>query len=249
MAQRRIRTVGFGLVAVLILLMAGFVLWAETPARALSPAMDALQSGASVEVEQDPWIVFRPQNMTPETGLILYPGGRVDPAAYSPLARSIASGGYLVVIVPMPLNLAVLDFDRAIQVQAAYPEIRRWVVGGHSLGGAMAAHFTYEHPSDVAGLVLWAAFSAAGDDLSGSSLAVLCISGSRDGLSTPQDIADARSRLPASTIYVEIEGGNHAQFGTYGPQPGDLPASISREDQQQQIVLATLDFLQEMETD
>ena len=42
---------------------------------------------------------------------------------------------------------------------------------------------------------------------------------------------------------VEIEGGNHAQFGNYGPQKGDLPATISAEEQQAQAVDAITDFI------
>ena len=44
---------------------------------------------------------------------------------------------------------------------------------------------------------------------------------------------------------VEIEGGNHAQFGNYGPQKGDLPATISAEEQQARTVAAIEEFLEE----
>ena len=43
---------------------------------------------------------------------------------------------------------------------------------------------------------------------------------------------------------MEIEGGNHAQFGNYGPQKGDLPATISAQDQQAQTVEAIANFLE-----
>ena len=44
---------------------------------------------------------------------------------------------------------------------------------------------------------------------------------------------------------MEIEGGNHAQFGNYGPQKGDQPATISAEEQQAQTVAAIEEFLGE----
>jgi hypothetical protein len=249
MSTRPLRNITLALVAILLLLTAGFVLWAETPLRPLEPALSALQSDATLQVDQGEWIVFRPRAHSARIGLILYPGGRVDPAAYAPLARGIAEGGSLVVIVPMPLNLAVLGFNRALDVQAAFPEIEHWAVGGHSLGGAMAAHFASEHPGAAEGLVLWGAYAAEGDDLSESDLSVLSVYGSRDGLTTPEDIAAGRARLPGDTFYLEIEGGNHAQFGTYGPQPGDLSAGISREKQQGEVIAATLALLQQLNPD
>jgi hypothetical protein len=42
---------------------------------------------------------------------------------------------------------------------------------------------------------------------------------------------------------VIIPGGNHAQFGDYGEQRGDPPATIGRGEQQDIAVGAILDFL------
>jgi pimeloyl-ACP methyl ester carboxylesterase len=229
--------------ALLVLAVGGFVLWAGSPARPMPEALAALVPDGEVQVEIEPWLVFRPQARGPAAGLILYPGGRIDPRAYAPAAHALARQGYLVVIAPMPLNLAVLAPDRAADVIAAFPEIGRWAVAGHSLGGAMAARFAYQNPEIVQGLVLWAAYPASTDDLSGYALAVTSISGTLDGLSTPTKIAASRTLLPARTRWVAIEGGNHAQFGWYGLQPGDGTAAISREEQQKQIVAATADLL------
>jgi dienelactone hydrolase len=228
---------------VLILALGGFVIWASMAATPMPEALSALQSDAQVEVETEPWLVFRPVGDNPTAGLILYPGGRVDPRAYSPTARALAQEGYLVVIVPMPLNLAIFAPDRAAEVMAAFPGIGHWAVGGHSLGGAMSARFAYQNSEAVEGLVLWAAYPASTDDLSGSSLSVTSIYGTRDGLASEDKIAASRPLLPLDTSWVAIEGGNHAQFGWYGPQSGDQAASISREEQQRQIVAATLALL------
>jgi dienelactone hydrolase len=228
---------------VLILALGGFVIWANMPATPMPESLPALQSDAQVEVETEPWLVFRPLGGNPTVGLILYPGGRVDARAYAPTARALAQEGYLVVIVPMPLNLAIFAPDRAAEVMAAFPGIDRWAVGGHSLGGAMSARFAYQNPEAVEGLVLWAAYPASTDDLSGYSLSVTSIYGTRDGLATEDKIAASRPLLPLDTSWVAIEGGNHAQFGWYGPQSGDQAATISREEQQKQIVAATLALL------
>jgi pimeloyl-ACP methyl ester carboxylesterase len=209
-------------------------------------ALAALQSDDAVQVETEPWLIFRPAGDEPSTGLILYPGGRVDPRAYAPAARAIAEDGFLVVITPMPLNLAFFAPDGAADVMAAFPEVERWAVGGHSLGGAMTARFAHQNPDVVAGLALWASYPASSDDLSGHDLAVASIYGTHDGLATGDEIAASRPLLPPDTRWTAIEGGNHAQFGWYGPQSGDNEATVSREDQQAHIVAATLELLTQL---
>jgi len=234
-----------GLLALLVLLTGGFVVWGSTPARPMPevyervPGLNEVSSG-------ERWLTFLPDGGSPTVGLILYPGGRVDFRAYAPTAQAIAEQGYFVALVRMPLNLAVFKPDAAAEVIAAYPEIEHWAVGGHSLGGAMAAHFVATHLRSVDGLVLWAAYPASSDDLSQSGLRVVSISASFDGLATPEKIDASRPLLPADTIWVTIQGGNHAQFGWYGPQPGDAPAAISREAQQAQIVEATVALLESL---
>jgi hypothetical protein len=232
--------------SLLILLLAGFVIWGATPARPMPEALAASQSNAQATVTAGKWLTFQPAGAQPVTGFIIYPGGRVDYRAYAPAARAIASQGYLVVIVRMPLNLAVFNPGAAAGVIAAHPEIKHWVVGGHSLGGAMAVNFVYTHPVTVEGLVLWASYPAASNNLSNSAVRVLSISGTLDGLSTPAKIAASRALLPADTAWMPIEGGDHAQFGWYGLQAGDNPASITRQEQQAQIVQATVDFLSKL---
>ena len=231
---------------VLGLFTAGFVVWGETPAQPMPEALAALQSDPQVTVTSGQWLVFTPAKSQPTTGFIIYPGGRVDYRAYAPAAHQIAAQGYLVVIVRMPLNLAVFDVNAAQNVQAAYPQIQHWAIGGHSLGGAMAATYARTHPGAVQGLALWAAYPASSDDLSRSALHIVSIFGSLDGLATGEKIEASRQLLPADTTWKQISGGNHAQFGWYGDQAGDNPASISRSDQQAQVVTATLGMLESL---
>jgi hypothetical protein len=225
----------------------GFIFWASTPLGPMPEALTAINSDENVQFIDDGWMVFKPERETPLTGLVLYPGGRVDWRSYAPLAREIAAQGYLVVITPMPLNLAVIAPGKADEVMQAYPNIERWVVGGHSLGGAMAANFAYQNPEKITGLVLWAAYPADNNDLSKSNLPVVSIFANQDGLADPQKITASRVLLPPNTIWVEVKGGNHAQFGWYGVQNGDGQASISREEQQNLIVSATVDLLNRVE--
>jgi pimeloyl-ACP methyl ester carboxylesterase len=228
----------------LVMAASGFVLWGSNPLPAMPEAQSALISDAQVTVSTDRWLAFWPTDVSPSTGLIIYPGGHVEAHAYAPTARLIAAQGYLVVIVRMPLSLAVLDAGAAADVIAAYPQIQHWALGGHSLGGAMAANFAKSRPGAVDGLVLWASYPASSDDLSASGLHVVSISASLDELATRPKIDASRALLPADTSWVVIQGGNHAQFGWYGDQPGDNVAAIPRQDQQAQIVRATVALLE-----
>jgi predicted esterase len=232
------------LLLVLLMAIIGFVIWGSTPASPDATAIQALKSEERVTISEGKyWLQFTPANRTPNTGLIFYPGGRVDYRAYSPLMREIANGGYSVFLVKMPLNLAVFGVNRADALIETYPDITNWYIGGHSLGGAMAASYVYNNPVGMQGLVLWAAYPAESNDLSGSGFPVLSIIANRDGLATLENYKAAAPYLPANTMWVEIDGGNHAQFGSYGPQNGDLEATISAEEQQRQIVNATLMFI------
>jgi len=217
---------------------------ATRPADPMPQARAALQSDSQVDVSNNSWVVFKPHTTEPTTGLIFYPGALVDPRAYAPMMRDIAARGYLAVIVPMPLNFAVLGTDRAQEVIRAYPTIKRWAIGGHSLGGVAAAMFVKSHPDATQGIAFWASYPA--DRMTDYQGRVISISGSSDGLSTPDKINSSRALLPASTQWVEIQGGNHGQFGWYGLQSGDGFATISREAQQEQVVSATADFLKQL---
>ena len=235
-------------VVVLLVAVAAFLVWAYTPLGPMPEALAALESDAAVEVTTRPWYTFQPTGESRSTGLIFYPGGRVDARSYAPPARALAEQGYPVVIVPMPLNLAVLGSGRAADVIAANPQVERWAIAGHSLGGAMAATFTHGNPDAVDGLVFWAAYPAGSADLSArADLAVSSIYGTADAVINQEAFQSSRALLPPATIWTPIEGGNHAQFGWYGPQSDADVATISREEQQAQIIAATLALLQQVE--
>lgn len=229
------------LILLFVALGVGALVW--TTGRPTAEAQAALVSDGQATAQTGEWLTFRPAGPAPTTGLIFYPGGLVHPESYAPLARAIASQGYLVVIPPMPLNLAVVTPNVAEAVIAAHPEIQKWAIGGHSLGGSMAARYAANHPDRIAGLALWASYPEPGLDLSGLPLAVVSVYGSEDGLASLAEIEQSKAQLPAATRFVRIEGGNHAQFGAYGPQRGDNPAAISAEEQARQTVQATVALL------
>lgn len=237
--------IALAVIAVAVLLAAaGFVAWGLTPLGPGAEARAALEPGNGVAVSDErEFIVFAPAGAEPATGFILYPGGRVDYRSYAPVARAIAARGYLVAVVRMPLSLAVLGVDRADTVIAARPGVRNWVVGGHSLGGSMAASYARGHAESVRGLVLWASYLADGDDLSATALRGLSTWGSNDLVLDRERLDAARPRLPPGTVVTVIEGGNHAQFGDYGLQSGDGEAAISAAEQQARAADLTVQLL------
>lgn len=237
------------IISVLVLFLVGgvgFAVWGYTPAQPMPEALAALQSDAAVRVSTGSWIVFQPTGAQPDTGLIFYPGGRVDPRAYAPYLHDVAAQGYLVVLVPMPLNLAVFGAAKAGEVIGAYPQIENWAVGGHSLGGAMAANYVAQNPGKINGLLLLASYPAESDNLSDFTIQVISIYATEDGLATQPKIEASRVHLPADAIFIPILGGNHAQFGWYGAQNGDGEAMISRAEQSAQVVQATNGFLKDL---
>ncbi len=232
------------LVVVLSLGAVGY-LWLTNLVDPMPQAAAAVEPDEAVTVETEPWLTFSPLEPS-STGFIFYPGGRVPAEAYAPPMRTVAEAGYLSVVPSMPFGLAVLAPDTANDIIKAYPDIEQWVIGGHSLGGAMAAQYAGGHP-EVEGLVLWAAYPPDGTDLSESPIEASSIYASEDGLTTLDDVEASRAQLPADTTFVEIVGGNHAGFGWYGEQDGDGVATISREEQQAQVVDATLELLAAVE--
>ncbi len=230
----------WGFLIVIGVVIVGFVIWGLFPAGPMPEALEAMESSASVNVTDDEWLVFEPLAQAPTKGFIFYPGGNVDYRSYAPLARALAARGYLAVITPMPLSLAVLNPDAAQDVIDAYPQIEMWVISGHSLGGAMAANYVAGNPGAVDGMALLASYPASSDDLTQSEVQVSSIYATLDGLTSAEDIDASRLLLPEDTTWVSIEGGNHGQFGWYGEQRGDNPATISREDQQTQVLEAIL---------
>lgn len=232
------------IVVAVVLVGAGGYRWLTALADPMPETAAALASDDRVTVETDPWLTFVPVEAS-NTGLVLYPGARVPPEAYAPPARAIAEAGYTTVIPSMPFGLAVLDAAKADEVIAAHPEVERWVISGHSLGGAMAAQHASDR-GDLDGLALWAAYPPGGTDLSTADLLATSIYATADGLTSLEEIETSRAQLPPDTAFVEIAGGNHAGFGWYGEQDGDGTATISREEQQAQVVTAMLELMEEV---
>ena len=234
-------------------LLAGviFIGWSLLAYRATATAREALKSDARVEVTDrvDHWL-FAPRDRPARTGLIFYAGALVDPVAYAPLARAVAEAGHPVLLVELPRRGAfggangVAPLRRAIDATLGVPEVQRWVVAGHSRGGAVASQLARTRAGSLAGLVLIGTSHPRDFSLANSRLQVTQVYGTRDTVADVEKVLRARRNLPPSIRDVRIDGGNHSQFGYYGFQPGDWPATISRETQQRLTVEAILAALE-----
>ncbi len=187
---------------------------------------------------------------TTTTTVVFYPGAGVPPQAYlATWAPVVREDGVTVVIPTMPLRLAVLDANAAAGIREAVADEASeddgtWWVGGHSLGGAMAASFLADEPEGTwDGLVLWGAYPS-GDALADrDDLAVVSVSGTRDGLTTAEDVEASRANLPDDAVFAVLDGVNHAQFGAYGDQSGDLEATVDDHAARREIATATAEVV------
>ena len=191
------------------------------PFPASSGAVQAMSGSAGVVVDDGTSrITLTPRATRVGAGLVFQPGARVDPRAYVPLLTRIAEAGFVVVVVKQPYNIGFTAVGAPGDIIEDHPEVDRWAVGGHSLGGVAASSYAGgEGAAVVDGLLLWASYPL--DSLAGTDLRVTSISGTRDALATPADIEESRTDLPPDAELVSIEGGVHAYFGDYGEQPGD----------------------------
>lgn len=204
-------------------------------------AQEALVSDEKVEITQleNGDYVFMPEN--PSAGLIFYPGGKVEHTAYAPLMRLYAEHGILCVLVKMPANLAVLDMNAAEGIPEQYPDIEKWYIGGHSLGGSMAASYVAKNMQEFEGILLLASYSTA--NIRQSDLEVLSVYGSEDGVLNMEKYEQYEENLPEDMQEKIIDGGCHAYFGSYGEQEGDGTAAISSLEQMKMTVEMSMETI------
>ena len=225
--KRKIFVITASVVLALAMIVGACAIYLGDYYRADKEAIDAFLPQGATWKEESGRIVFEPEGAT--KGFIFYPGGKVECTAYIPLMQACAEEGILCALVKMPFNLAVLDVNAADGIQNDYPEIEEWYIGGHSLGGSMAAAYLADHADDYEGLILLGSYSTA--DLSDTDLAVLSVFGSEDKVMNPEKYEDNKPNLPTDFTEFIIDGGCHAYFGMYGAQTDDGTPRITNEEQ------------------
>lgn len=227
MKHKKLKITLVTVLCVLIAAAAAFFIYAGDYYHADDAVLEAMNFDAAAVTAGDGYISYIPDGA--ETGLIFYPGGKVEYTAYAPLMLELADRGIACILVEMPFNLAVFDINAADGLQAAAPGVEHWYIGGHSLGGAMAASYLSKHEAEFDGLILLAAYSTS--DLSASELKVISVYGENDGVMKMEKHDEYLENLPEDTVEEVIEGGCHAYFGCYGEQDGDGVPTVSNERQ------------------
>jgi len=210
-----------------------------------------LESDANVEVLQtaSAW-QFKPKKAPQPVTYVFCPGGLVEPTAYAPMARSISEGGYPVILVklgPKYDSLEAQKQDGVAKIKAIVTADKtksKFVIGGHSLGGAITCLYAHENPTLLNGLLIAGSTHPRDFDLSSLKVPITKVFATNDGIARQEQVEKNRAKLPSQTKWIAIQGGNHSQFGWYSGQQGDNAATISREKQQEQLLEATLDLLQ-----
>ena len=228
-----------------VLALAGWLV----PYSAGPAARSAMISDSTLTVTESPTqILMTPTGTPSNVGVFFQPGALVDARAYAAILRPLVQSGHTVVIPKQPLGIAFLSTRAFNTARTEHYPVDRWVLGGHSLGGVVAAMNAQSAAKDpgkpVAGVLFFASYPAS--DISTLPVPMLSISASNDALTTPEKVKASRSMLPKDTIFTEIEGGVHANFGDYGTQSGDGEPTLSRDEARTEISAASLAFVQSL---
>jgi dienelactone hydrolase len=227
---------------VLFIVATAFAYYVSDYYHADSNALAALKSTDTYTVsDTSDYITFTPQNRS-TTGIIIYPGAKVQAESYAVIASKLAQKGYTTIIVKMPFNLAFFGTDKSDDIIKNHTEINKWVIGGHSLGGVFASEYALKNQDKISGVIYLAAYPST--NASNATFKALSIRGSLDGLTTVEDISKNLDKFPANTTFITIPGGNHYNFGDYGVQVGDNNSTITREKQQDLTVDYVVRFVE-----
>ncbi|MFA9398167.1 MAG: alpha/beta hydrolase [Clostridiaceae bacterium] len=231
----------------LVVIIIGFLIYVNDVYKPSDDAMLAFNSNTIITTENDDYISFIPKGNIKDTAYIFYPGGKVDPLSYSTYAKKISEYGYPVYIAKMTFNLAIFSPNKADSIIEDNPEINHFVIGGHSLGGVMACSYICNNPDKLNGLILLASYPQSKNDLTDYDIEVLSLRGSNDGFVSDAKIEESKIYLPIDSIFYEIKGGNHSQFGDYGFQKGDNKATIDKSTQLNETVEQSIIILDDID--
>ncbi|HEN9476111.1 TPA: alpha/beta hydrolase [Streptococcus agalactiae] len=185
------------------------------------------------------YLLFRSKGKV-KANIIFYQGALVEEEAYSQLARDLADKGYNTYILKTPLNLPVLSPHKAKTI-INQNHLTNVYLAGHSLGGVVASQNAKVAP--VRGLILLASYPSRKSDLSHKKLRVLSITASNDHILNWEKYEEAKKRLPNSSTFRTIVGGNHSRFGNYGYQKGDGKATLSHKSSEKQLATFISNFI------
>ncbi|KIV71625.1 MULTISPECIES: alpha/beta hydrolase [Bacillus] len=224
----------YSLLGILLMGSVTFFVWSQFTYK---PTKEALSLVDDKKDEDN--IVFGEKEA--KIGVIFYQGAKVEVESYSYLGEALAKDGHFVVMPKLPLNLAILGINAVDSVIEKYPEVQKWYVAGHSMGGAMISKYAFQHEDKVEGIIFLGSYPA--EDFSIKSIPMLSIYGEVDALATVEKIENNKKLMSKNTTMHMIKGGNHAHFGMYGEQKGDNASLITSKAQQDETVKVIEEWL------
>ena len=232
--KKWIKIILYSLLGILLIGSISFFVWSQFSYKPTKEAMSLVD-----DKKDEDHIVFGEKDV--KIGVIFYQGAKVEAEAYSYLGEALARDGHFVVMPKLPLNLAILGINEVDSVIEQYPEVQKWYVAGHSMGGAMISKYAFQHEEKVGGIIFLGSYPA--DDFSKKSIPMLSIYGEVDALATVEKIENNKKFMSKNTTMHMIKGGNHAHFGMYGEQKGDNASLITSKAQRDETVKVMEEWL------
>ncbi|MGH1274874.1 alpha/beta hydrolase [Bacillus cereus] len=232
--KKWIKIVLYSVLGILMIGSITFLTWSQFTYKPTKEALSLVD-----DKKDEDYIVFGEKDA--KIGVIFYQGAKVEAEAYSYLGEALAKDGHFVVMPKLPLNLAIFRINEVDSVIEQYPEIQKWYVAGHSMGGAMISRYAFQHEEKVDGIIFLGSYPA--DDFSTKSIPMLSIYGEVDALATVEKIENNKKFMSKNTTMHMIKGGNHAHFGMYGEQKGDNASLITPKTQRDETVKVIEEWL------
>ncbi|ONG98172.1 alpha/beta hydrolase [Bacillus cereus] len=232
--KKWIKIILYSLLGILLMGSISFFVWSQFSYKPTKEALLLIE-----DKKDEDHIVFGEKDA--KIGVIFYQGAKVEAEAYSYLGEALAKDGHFVVMPKLPLNLAILGINEVDSVIEQYPEVQKWYVAGHSMGGAMISKYAFQHEDKVDGIIFLGSYPA--DDFSTKSIPMLSIYGEVDALATVEKIENNKKLMSKNTTMHMIKGGNHAHFGMYGEQKGDNASLITSKAQRDETVKVMEEWL------
>ncbi len=236
--MRKNRRLLFIIIVVVLLPLLLFLLYSSDYYRADETAEKAMTGTDQVNVSEirEGWLFDGPGNAT---GMVFYPGGKVEETAYAPLLSKLAENGIDVYLMKMPFHLVFFGLNKADDIINAY-QYDHWYIAGHSLGGVGAGFYADRNSDRLDGIILLASYTTKKMD---DDLITVSVYGTEDGVLNREGYQKNLENVSAHFTEHVIKGGNHAQFGSYGPQKKDKEAKISAPEQVEETVNAFMDAI------
>ncbi|MDA2670265.1 alpha/beta hydrolase [Bacillus sp. II_CA] len=232
--KKWMKIVLYFLLGILLIGSISFFVWSQFSYKPTKEALSLVD-----DKKDEDYIAFGENDA--KIGVIFYQGAKVEAEAYSYLGEALAKDGHFVVMPKLPLNLAILGINEVDSVIEKYPEVQKWYVAGHSMGGAMISKYAFQHEEKVDGIIFLGSYPA--DDFSTKSIPMLSIYGEVDALATVEKIENNKKLMSKNTTMHMIKGGNHAHFGMYGEQKGDNASLITPKAQRDETVKVMEEWL------